>query len=239
MQKKKLVIAGIGILAIAIIATTAGCSWFKLTKDGQKDLITKAGENLKDAKAYEIKGTMVQKTASYDIELTKSGDEFSMSMTSKEATLKIASIGGYTYIGNSKEWLRYQSTSDDSTKDLADSFDSDEISKDFTAANVEGGKIVYVGKESVDGTSCQKFTYTDLGTDTEDGTLWISAVKKEIKKIAVTDSKDNTNGTMTFDYSGVKVETPKDYTEINVQKDYQKLLNIMSEFLTANPNFTQ
>jgi len=230
-------IAGIGILAIVVVATAAGCSWFKLSKGDQKDLITKASENLSNAKAYEIKGTMNQKGTSYDIELTKSGDEFSMSMTSKGATLKIASISGYTYLGNSSEWLRYKSDTSDSTKDLAKSFDFKEVSKDFNASAIDSGKIVYVGKESVDGTGCHKFTYTDLGSDTQDGILWISASKKEIKKIAITSAKDETTGEIVFDYSDVSVDAPKDYTEVDIQKDYQKIFNIMSEFMKANPNF--
>jgi len=40
-----------------------------------------------------------------------------------------------------------------------------------------------------------------------------------------------------FGYDNIKVEEPKDYTEVDISKDYAKILGVMGDFMEANPNF--
>ncbi len=238
MLKRKVLLGTVLLLTFGLVVAAAGCSWFTLDKDGQKDAITKASDAFKATDSYKIEGTIKDKKSEteFDMMVTKQGDDMELNIGGKSATLKMLSKEGYVYIGNSKEWLRYEDKTNETVSGFSESFNADEVVKNFKTDYIDNDKIVYDSIEKVDGDACYKFNYSDIGEgDNDTGILWITKKDNKIKKVIT--NNDNQEGTMLFTYDDVSVEIPADYTEVDAQKDYNKIFEVMGEFMQANPDF--
>jgi len=237
MFNRKVLVGVVLLLAFGLLVTAGGCSLFKLSKDDQKEIIKEATEAFKDIDSYGLEGAMKQKDKEFDLELSKAGSDVSFIIKAGGASLKVVQKGDYVYMGNETKWLRYQDTGGSNTGNLSEQFEGERIVEDFKAEDIDNEKMVYEGKETVDGKNCYKFTYSELGNDKESGIIWIAVGDKKIKKIEITGSEENTTGSLTFSYNDIKVEEPKDYEEVDISKDYTKILEVMGDFMKANPDF--
>ncbi|MFC1651821.1 hypothetical protein ACFL24_01540 [Patescibacteria group bacterium] len=237
MLNRKLLVGTVLLLAFGLTVTAGGCSWFDLSKDKQKEVLQEATDAFQDIDSYKLEGTMKQKNSEFDLELVKAGSDVSFDVEASDAVLKVVQKGNYVYLGNKTEWLRYEDTSGSETGNLSDQFEGEELVKDFDTNYVDDGKMVYEGKESIDGKSCHKFTYTEIGDQKATGILWVTVSDKKIEKIETTENETGTSGTLTFSYDDVTVKEPSDYTEVDITTDYAKVLEIMGDFMQANPDF--
>ena len=237
MFNRKVLVGVVLLLAFGLLVAAGGCSLFKLSKDDQKEIIKEATEALKNIDSYGLKGTVKQKDKEFDLELSKAGSDVSFIVKAGGVSLKIVQKGDYVYMGNETKWLRYQDTSGSNTGNLSEQFEGERIAEDFKAEYIDNEKMVYEEKETVDGKNCYKFTYSELGNDKESGIIWITVGDKKIKEIETTGSEKDTTGSLTFSYDNIKVEEPKDYEEVDISKDYAKILEVMGDFMKANPDF--
>jgi len=237
MLNRKVLVGVVLLLAFGLLVTAGGCSLFELSKDKQKEILTEAKDAFKDIDAYKLEGTMKQKESEFDLELAKAGSDVGFDIEAEGAVLKVIQKGDYVYIGNKTEWLRYKDTTGSETGSLSEQFKGEELVKDFDTSYIDDGKMVYEGKESIDGKNCYKFTYSGIGDKKVTGILWITVKDKKIKRIKTTGSETEATGTLTFSYDDIKVEEPSDYTEVDLTKDYNKILEIMGDFMEANPDF--